>query len=148
MNQNKIEKYFEEFKGNSKAILGEAFKFGVDPDKLAALVVRGEKTLTCSLKILYEYEDEELPSLHKDKYDVVLNGRDEPVCIIKTKKIYEIKFSEADESIAIKEGEGDKTLAYWKKSHREFFENELKKFGKTFEEDMLIVVEEFECVYV
>lgn len=147
MNQNKIKEYFEEYKKiNPNAVFGEAFQFGVDPDKLVALVISGEKTLTCSLKELYE-EDDALPVVSDNVYDVVLNSKDEPSCIIKVNKVYEMKFADVDEKIAYKEGEGDKSLAYWRKSHRDFFEHELKQIAKEFDEDLIIVIEEFDLIY-
>ena len=43
------------------------------------------------------------------------------------------------------EGEGDKSLDYWRKVHIKFFEEE---FGDKFNEDMEVLCEEFELVEI
>lgn len=45
------------------------------------------------------------------------------------------------------EGEGDKSLEYWRNVYIKFFTEELKEVGKQFNEDMNIVYEEFEVVF-
>ena len=44
------------------------------------------------------------------------------------------------------EGVGDRTLAFWRKVHQEFFSEELKTIGKAFDDGIEIVCEEFEVV--
>mgnify|MGYP004578500379 CR=1 FL=1 len=56
-------------------------------------------------------------------------------------------FSKVGEEFAYREGEGDKSLKYWREAHTESFTCELKEFNKEFNEDMLVVCEEFEVVY-
>lgn len=43
--------------------------------------------------------------------------------------------------------EGDRTLEYWREVHTSFFSNECVELGIPFEEDALVVCEEFEVVY-
>lgn len=50
------------------------------------------------------------------------------------------------EEHAYREGEGDRTLDYWRSVHREFFLEELKEIGKTFDEGLEVVCEEFEVL--
>ena len=45
------------------------------------------------------------------------------------------------------EGEGDKSLRYWREVHKNFFKRELEALNMEFIEDMLVVFEEFEVVY-
>ncbi|MBR4421362.1 MAG: ASCH domain-containing protein, partial [Erysipelotrichaceae bacterium] len=56
-------------------------------------------------------------------------------------------FDRVSEAHALKEGEGDRTLASWKKVHEAFFANELRTIGKAFSRDMELVCEEFTVVY-
>jgi uncharacterized protein YhfF len=56
-------------------------------------------------------------------------------------------FSEVDEEFARLEGEGDKSLEYWRKTHIDFFTKELEGEKIEFSEDMLVVCEEFEVIY-
>ena len=122
----------------------DAWAFGGDADGLAELVKNGIKTATCSAYVFYELEDEELPKV--GEYGVILDGQDEAVCIIKTTKVYVTAYDEVTEEHAFKEGEGDRSLEYWRKVHKEFFTEELKEIGQEFDEKMKLVCEEFEVV--
>jgi len=123
----------------------DAWAFGGDADGLAELVKNGIKTATCSAYVFYEVEGEELPKV--GEYGVILDGRDEAVCIIKTTKVYVTAYDEVTEEHAFKEGEGDRSLEYWRKVHKEFFTEELQEIGQEFDEKMKLVCEEFEVVW-
>ena len=123
----------------------EAWAFGDDADLLADLVLKGIKTATSSNYIFYELENEELPKVNE--YSIILNSKDEAVCIIQTTKVYVTPFKEVDENHAYKEGERNRTLEDWRDIHQRFFGNELESIGKKFNEDMLVVCEEFKVVY-
>ena len=123
----------------------EAWAFGDDPDKLAELVLSGVKTGTCSAHVWYELEGEVLPK--EGEHSVILDSQDNAVCVIKTTKVYITPFDEVSETHAYKEGEGDRSLAYWRKVHQEFFTGELKEAGLVFDNKMKVVCEEFIRVY-
>lgn len=123
----------------------EAWAFGAVPDELADLVARGIKTATSSAYPLYELEGEELPQA--GGHDIILDSQGNAVCIIKTTKVYGTPFSQVSEEHAFKEGEGDRSLSYWRQVHEDFFTTCLAEAGLTFSEDMLVVCEEFELVY-
>ena len=123
----------------------DAWAFGADADKLAQLVLSGKKTATSSAYPIYELEGEELPKA--EEYSVILDSKDEAVCIIKTTRVYIIPFNRVSEQHAYLEGEGDRTLEYWRNVHRDFFTEELREVGLEFTEEMLVVCEEFEVVY-
>ena len=63
----------------------DAWSFGVEPDLLAELVFKGEKTATTSAYDLYALEDEPLPQ--EGTFDVVLDSNDQAVCIIEITKV-------------------------------------------------------------
>ena len=48
---------------------------------------------------------------------------------------------------AYKEGEGDKSLAYWRQVHEEVFTEWMSEAGLTFTPDSKVVLEEFRKVY-
>jgi len=123
----------------------EAWQFGDAPDELADLVLRGVKTGTSSAYAFYEIEKEPLPQT--GEYSVILNSKDEAVCIIRTTKVYVVSFKEVGEEHAYKEGEGDRSLAYWRQVHEAFFTEEMRQEGLSFNKDMQVVCEEFEVVY-
>lgn len=123
----------------------DAWAFGDDADELARLVLEGAKTATASAYPVYEVEGEDFPKA--GQYSVILNTQEEAVCIIRTKKVFVVPFCDVDERQAFKEGEGDRSLAYWRKVHEKFFTEELKNIGMTFDSHMKVVCEEFETVY-
>ena len=122
----------------------DAWAFGDDTDHLAELVNFGIKTATSSLKCLYELEGEPLPQ--PGEYSVILDSNEEAVCIIRTTKVYIVPFNKVSEEHARHEGEGDRTLAYWRRVHQAFFAEELKAVGKAFDDEIDIVCEEFKVV--
>ena len=124
----------------------EAWSFGEAPDKLADLVIQGIKTATCSAYDLYQINDEPLPQA--GDYSVILNSGEEAVCIIKTLKVYVTDFNKVSEEHAFKEGEGDRSLEYWRMVHVNFLTNELASVHKSFDNQTKVVCEEFEVVYV
>lgn len=123
----------------------DAWSFGDDADGLAKLVLDGIKTATASAYPLYELEGEELPQA--GAYSVILNSREEAVCIIRTERVFVRSFKDVDERQAWKEGEGDRSLSYWQKVHERFFREELAQAGLFFNDSMKVVCEEFVRVY-
>ena len=123
----------------------EAWAFGVEADLLAHLVAIGEKTATASAYPLYELENEPLPKT--GAYSVILDSNDNGVCIIQTQKVTVVPFSEVTAEHAYKEGEGDKSLAFWREVHEAFFTECLNEAGLKFTHDMKVVCEEFSVVF-
>lgn len=123
----------------------EAWAFGEAPDKLAELVVQEIKTATCSAYDLYQINNEPIPQA--GEYSIILDSREEAVCIIKTLKVYVTEFSNVSEEHAFKEGEGDRSLEYWRLVHIDFLTKELAAVHKTFDENTKVVCEEFKVVY-
>ena len=123
----------------------EAWAFGDDPNTLAELVRTGVKTATASAYPFYELEGEDLPKA--GEYSVILDTKDEAVCIIRTIRVYVTPYREVTAEQAWKEGEGDRSLDYWRRVHEAFFRKELEEAGLPFTEDLGVVCEEFEVVY-
>ena len=123
----------------------EAWAFGVDADKLAFLVANGEKTATASAYPLYEVDGEELP--RENEYSIVLDSKENAVCIIRNVKVTVVPFCEVSAEHAYKEGEGDKSLKYWRDVHEKVFSEWMSEAGLVFTADMDVVCEEFEVVY-
>lgn len=124
----------------------EAWQFGESADKLADLVVKGIKTATCSLYYWYQDGKEKAPV--EGDYGVILNSENEAICIVKTTKVYILPYCNVSEEHAYKEDEGDRSLKYWRMAHEEFFSKELAEVGKKFQDNMEVVCEEFELVYI
>ena len=123
----------------------EAWAFGMEADLLAHLVETGEKTATASAYPLYIVENEPLPEM--GAYSVILDSKENAVCVIQTKKVSVVSFREVTAEHAYKEGEGDKSLAYWREVHEKFFAECLNEAGLEFTYDMEVVCEEFTVVF-
>ena len=123
----------------------EAWAYGDDPDTLAELTRAGVKTATASAGPLYELEGEPLPET--GEHSVILDSRDEAVCVIRTTRVYTVPFNQVSAEHAFREGEGDRSLAYWRRVHEDFFRAELAEVGLEFSPTMPVVCEEFEVVY-
>jgi uncharacterized protein YhfF len=78
---------------------------------------------------------------------VVLDGRGEPLCIVETTEITIRPFDQVDARFAWEEGEGDRSLAYWRRAHLDFFTRTLAKIGKHPTPDMPLVCERFRILY-
>ena len=123
----------------------DAWAFGDLADELADLVLRGEKTATASAYELYKLENEPLPQA--GSFDVILDSQDKAVCIVKITKVSVVPFYQVSAEHAFKEGEGDKSLAYWQQVHQEFFTECLAEAGLEFFQETGVVLEEFRKVY-
>lgn len=123
----------------------DAWAFGDKADELAELVVQGVKTATSSAYDLYAVEGEVLPEA--GECSVIVDSHGSARCIIKTTKVYVTAFDKVSENHAYKEGEGDRSLAYWRDVHEKFFTDCLKESGLSFSSAMNVVCEEFEVIY-
>ncbi|WP_144512529.1 ASCH domain-containing protein [Bacillus sp. FJAT-22090] len=138
-------KYWNVFwQGKEKPKSVSAWQFGGSPDELAQLVIDGVKSATCSGHIFYEIEKEPLPKV--DDYSIVLNSKDQPVCIIRTSEVTIVPMNKVTEEFAYAEGEGDRSYEYWKRVHIDFFTDALGEVGLDYSEDMLLVCERFELI--
>ena len=116
-----------------------SFAFGDGPelaDELLDLVMKGIKTATCST------EDEPNTSMPGERW-IVLDGRGEPRCVIESTEVSYRRYLEVDAAFAYEEGEGDRSLTYWRAAHRRYFGRQ----GK-FSEDMMLMCERFRLVEV
>ena len=123
----------------------EAWAFGAAPDLLAELVAKGVKTATASAYDEYVHYEEELPKV--GDLDMVLDGQGQAVAIIETTKVTVIPFRDVSADHAYKEGEGDRSLTYWRHVHEELFTKWLADIGLTFSPESKVVLEEFQLVY-
>ncbi len=123
----------------------EAWAFGAAPDLLAELVAKGVKTATASAYDKYVYYEEELPKV--GDLDMVLDGQGQAIAVIETTKVTVLPFREVSADHAYKEGEGDRSLAYWRQVHEELFTKWLADIGLTFSPESKVVLEEFQVVY-
>jgi uncharacterized protein YhfF len=123
------------------------FSFG-DPnklaDELAALVRQGIKTATCSA--VKGYEKDQIPLPKKGDLSIVLDGNGDPVVVIETVSVVLLPFNEVSEQFAFEEGEGDRSLAYWRRAHENYFRRNHFE-NRAFDETMPLVCERFKVIH-
>jgi uncharacterized protein YhfF len=126
----------------------QAWSFGDSPemaDALGALVQDGVKTATASLVWAYEAENEPYPEA--GDYSIILDGKGQPLCIIQTMEVTICPFDAVDEAQAFLEGEGDRSLAFWREVHWTFFSRECAQLGVVPTKQMPVLCERFRLVY-
>lgn len=143
-----VKNFWQDFKSRHPEVTTDhhdTYAFGSDDsaDELARLVKIGRKTATTSALDLYE-PDEHLPFV--GEYNVILDAHDQPVCVTQTKVTEVVSFDQVTQEHAYHEGEGNRTLAYWRREHRAFFANEYREVGQTFNEQIPCFCEVFERV--
>ena len=114
-------------------------------DELGALIAAGTKTATCSA--LWEHEAEEGPLPETGVRTIVLDGNDDPLCIVETTEVDVRPYDQVDAQFAYEEGEGDRSLKYWREAHWRFFSRTLPRMGKEPAMNMPLVCERFRVIY-
>lgn len=154
MNSDAIKQFWQDYlstlddKHSHHQAIYSAWGFGDSPqlaNELGALVLEGKKTATASS--IWAYEDTDEPEPYPGEISIILNGNDEPICIIQTTELTVKPFNEVDEQFAYDEGEGDRSLAYWRNAHTQFFTRECQHIGRTFVETMPVLCERFKVIY-
>ena len=125
----------------------EAFHFELSKEvanELLKLVLEGQKKATASSLEAFRIEKEKLPI--PGDLSIVTDFDGIPYAVIKTTAVTVLPYRFMTFDICKREGEDD-TLESWKKNHRKFFTEEGKLMGYKFNENMLVVFEDFEVVY-
>jgi uncharacterized protein YhfF len=129
------EQYVAEAWGDSSRLANE----------LGALIVAGTKTATCSALWDYEAEGEPLPEVGVKT--VVLDGIGDPLCIVETNEVEVVPYNQVDVRFAYEEGEGDRSLRYWREAHWRFFSRTLPNINRDPTTNMPLVCERFRVIY-
>jgi uncharacterized protein YhfF len=147
-----VRSFWEEFQGalgyDASERFYEAFHFDdneADANELAKLVLLGTKRATAGLQWSFEAAKKPLP--RPGVLSVVTNWQTEPQCVIETMHVAIVPFDNVTERFAAIEGEGDKTLRYWREAHWSYFGRECKRISKEPRLRMPVVCEEFRVVY-
>jgi len=115
--------------------------------RLAHLVVKGAKRGTAGWVKTHERTGTLIPKA--GGISLVTDGFGIPLCFIKTVHVDFIQFKDVTERMARIEGEGDLSLADWKKGHKNFWETyDSQEINEPFTEDETIFFETFEVIKV
>lgn len=127
--------------------LPDVWAFGATPahaDGLLELVLSGLKTGTASSLWDYEASGDPLPAV--GDYSVILDGAGVPRAVLQTTDLRVVPFDEVDAEHAAAEGEGDRTLAYWRAAHERYW-REHSENDRGFAPDMPVLCERFVLLY-
>ena len=78
---------------------------------------------------------------------VVVNWKGEPICIIEIDSVEKCKYNKVTPEFAHAEGEGDRSIEWWRKAHWKFFAKECIELGIEPDENMDLVLERFHVVH-
>jgi uncharacterized protein YhfF len=126
----------------------DVWYFGDDQelaDQLYPLVLRGIKRATASLLWEYERDAEVLPA--PGGYSVITDFAGIPRCVVQTTDVRIMPFDQIDAQFAFEEGEGDRSLIYWRRAHWDYFSERCRALDKTPSLDMQVVCERFRVMY-
>lgn len=113
--------------------------------ELVELVLRGEKRATATLLESANLHPESAPIA--DVHSVVTDFEGSPMCVIQATEIRNLPFDEVDAEFAYEEGEGDKSLEYWRRVHHDFFTKDAAENGLDFHEKSIVVCEKFKLLF-
>lgn len=115
-----------------------------DADECAELVRDGVKRATTHSLSWFHIHNEKLPCV--GDLAIVTNWNGIPKAITKTIKVEIVKFKDITPEYAFIEGEGDKSLDYWKEVHWAYYTRELYEHNLKPTLDMELVCEYFETI--
>lgn len=81
-------------------------------------------------------------------YSIILTDSGEAVCVIRTYDVYIRAFGDVPPFHGYSEGEGDRSLLYWREVHKRAFAPDLAERGIEFTDETQIVCERFSVEYV
>ncbi len=116
-----------------------------DANECAELVVKGIKQATATSLWWFKKNNESLPKIGNQYIVTDWNGNAK--AIIETIELAPLPYNRITPEFAKTEGEGDKTLEYWKRVHKSYYIREMEPYGEKFEENMIIICEYFKLVY-
>lgn len=112
-------------------------------DMLFEMVVRGQKTAASSWFDFYD-ADQVVPKV--GDYRMLLKRNGDPACIVQLKVVEVVPFKWVSQEHAYLEGEGNRSLKYWRQLHKQLFRKQAKIRGKSFSLESPVVCEVFEVI--
>nr|WP_299071135.1 ASCH domain-containing protein [uncultured Allomuricauda sp.] len=116
-----------------------------DANICADLVRKDVKRATSHSLLGLQLRKEELPKI--GDFAVVTDWSGNAKCIIRTTSVRLVPYFAVNSEHARLEGEGDKSLEYWQKTHWDYYTRELSQFDRKPRESMIVVFENFEKLF-
>jgi len=126
----------------------EAFHFddnAASANALAALVLARVKRASTGL--VWSYEHAGVPLPQAGQLSVVTDFGGKPLGVIETIRVDVVPYDAVSAEFAATEGEGDGSLAYWRRAHWAYFGRECARIGRTPSFDMPVACERFELIH-
>lgn len=114
-------------------------------DELLQLYLSGRKTAGSGLVEDFTSAGDPLPQ--PGNHWLYLDGQSRPRAILRTEKVVVHKFKDVPPEIAVAEGEGDLSLAYWRRVHAELYAPHLAAWGVADLNEAHVVTEFFTLVH-
>ncbi|MCG7546161.1 ASCH domain-containing protein [Pseudoalteromonas sp. MM17-2] len=115
-----------------------------DANACAQWVLQGRKQATAPS--LWELEAAAEPLPQVGDIHIVTNWQGHAQCVIRICAVEVLSFSAVTEAHAALEGEGDGSLAYWRREHQDYYQRVLAGSNKVFTPSMPIVFTSFEVL--
>lgn len=116
------------------------WKFCFDNEKLISLVLSGDKRATTSLYSEFIEDKKSLPKIRERS--IILHDNNNDACLIEIEKVIITEFKNITDDFAFIEGEGDKSLEYYRNEHYKIF----KKIDLNFNDESKVVFEMFKVI--
>lgn len=116
-----------------------------DANECSELVVKGIKQATATSLWWYETNSEPIPVVG-EKF-IITDWDGNAKAIIEVLKVEPTPYNKITAEFARTEGEGDKSLEYWKRVHKAFYTREMESYDQEFDESMTIMCEYFKTIY-
>ncbi len=117
----------------------------VDADELVELVLAGTKRATAPALWAYESDGEQVPQ--PGDLTVVTNWAGIAKCVIRTTEVEIVPYNRVTAAFAAIEGEGDKSLKYWRAVHWPYYTREMSRIGRELSDTLPVICQQFEVVY-
>ncbi|MBL8301978.1 MAG: ASCH domain-containing protein [Ideonella sp.] len=115
-------------------------------EELLALICSGRKRAGTGLLWAYEREGQPLPAV--GDIEIVVDHHHAPALVTRVTRVQVLPYGEVSAGYAAIEGEGDGSLAEWRRHHWAFFGRECARLGLEPSESMPVVCGEFELLFV
>jgi uncharacterized protein YhfF len=79
--------------------------------------------------------------------NIITNWAEDPLILVEITELEVVPFGHVSARQAYDEGEGDRSLAYWREVHWRFFSAEAQQLGLQPSEEMLVVCEHFKILF-
>jgi uncharacterized protein YhfF len=115
-------------------------------EELLALIRAGRKRAGTGLLWAYNADRQALPKI--GDIEIVIDHEGEPAFVTRITSVEIVPYAEVTAEYAAVEGEGDGSLAYWRKAHWAFFSRECRRIGREPAESMPVICSIFEVLNI